>query len=551
MSAAADALEILSRVQIAPNLIEDYHPLVESLEWRLSQLYWQTAGTAGFVRNEVPYTITSSGTLSAQAARVLFANCQEHRPSGAISVLEVGAGTGLFARLFLDEFERICAQAGEDFFSRLTYYVTDGSPATVHQWQQLGIFDPQRSVPGQANGQDPLNILTSEGPLKLANLRAVFSNYALDSLPATVLRKGAEGPEELQIRTHLTTDAERVKRAAGINLAELREMAERTDAKLLDYVQLFEFESAFRPPDRKYPYAEEALAFGHEWPRVILNSGAIDFLQQALDGLEINGFVLINDYGMTQPADASSLGSTQRFGSSAAMGLNFPFLAHHFSSRVAMVSRPAMDEKLPLHPMLLANRSLPQTNLAFHESFDWQAHERWMVPQETARHHIEAGRFDQAMHAYREALLGRPRDWALMGEIAEFLTRQVADYESARKMAEAALAVNPWYSVWLWNLLGDAVYAMDRFAEAHQHYLKAESMEPNDVRTALNLGYSYFEIGQPDRALLALARGLAADSTGAYRERLLEKQQQILAGIAVQRRTEQEWLARRAARLAS
>jgi tetratricopeptide (TPR) repeat protein len=482
---------------------------------------------------------------------VLFANCLEHRPSGTIAVLETGAGTGLFARLFLDEFERLCAKAGEDFFEKLTYYVTDASPATVAQWKQLGIFDSRPAVLGQANGLEPLSVVTDEGSVKLANLRAVFSNYALDSLPATVLRKGVEGPEELQIRTHLTPEPDRVKRGSSIDLNELREMAERTDPTLLEFVQLFEFESAFRTPERKYPHADEALAFGHDWPRVILNSGAIQFLERALDGLETNGFVLINDYGMTQPSDASSLGSTQRFGSSAAMGLNFPFLAHHFSSRVGMVSRPAMDERLPLHPMLLANRAMPQTNLAFHESFDWQTHEAWIGPQEAARHHIEAGRFDQAMHAYREALQSRPRDWALMGEIAEFLTRQVADYESARKMAEAALAVNPWYSVWLWNLLGDAVYAMDRFAEAHQHYLKAESMEPNDVRTALNLGYSYYELGQPDRALLALARGLAADNTGAYRDRLLEKQQQVLAGVAAQRRNEQEWLARRAARLAS
>jgi tetratricopeptide (TPR) repeat protein len=260
---------------------------------------------------------------------------------------------------------------------------------------------------------------------------------------------------------------------------------------------------------------------------------------------------LINDYGMTQPSDAVSLGATQRFGSSAALGLNFPFLAHHFSSRVALVSRPAMDERLPLHPMLLANRSMPQTNIAFHSSFDFQTHEDMNGPQDAARQHIDAGRFDQAMQAYREALQARPRDWALMGEIAEFLTRHIADYESGKKMAEAALAVNPWYSVWLWNLLGDAVYAMDRFSEAHECYLKAEAMEPNDVRTALNLGYSYYELGQPERALLALARGLAGDSVGLYRERLLEKQQQILAGLTAQRRIEQEWLARRAARLAS
>jgi tetratricopeptide (TPR) repeat protein len=194
---------------------------------------------------------------------------------------------------------------------------------------------------------------------------------------------------------------------------------------------------------------------------------------------------------------------------------------------------------------------MPATERAFHQAFDWEVQQVVNGPQEAARQHIEGGRFEQAREAYEKSLSARPRDWALLGEIAEFLIRHVADYESGRKIAEAALAVNPWYSVWLWNVLGDAVYALERYAEAHEIYLKAEIMEPNDVRTALNLSYSYWELGRPDRALELVARGLAHDGAGLYRDRLLEKQQQILAGVAATHRSNQEWLARRAARLSS
>jgi tetratricopeptide (TPR) repeat protein len=194
---------------------------------------------------------------------------------------------------------------------------------------------------------------------------------------------------------------------------------------------------------------------------------------------------------------------------------------------------------------------MTHTDRVFHGVFDHEVHEAMNRPQEAARQHIGAGRFADAKRAYEDALQARPRDWALLGEIAEFLTRQIGDYESGRRMAEAALKINPWYSVWLWNVLGDALYAMDRFAEAHEQYLHAQAMDPNDVRTALNLGYSYFQIGQPEPALLALARGLAHDKSGMFRDRLLENQQQILATISGMYRQEQEWLARRAARLAS
>ena len=550
MSAATSPLEILRQVEVAPRLVEDYRPLTESLEWRLSQQYWDTQGTKGFVQSEVPYTITSSGTLSAQAATLLFENCLENVPEGPIRVLEIGAGTGLFARLFLDEFERLCVNSGKDFFSRLTYYVTDRSEQSIRQWKLLGLFTGRQAVPGRVDGLAPLEVTTTDGPVRLSGLRAVFSNYALDSMPAAVLRNGPDGPEELQVRTHLTTDPERLKSGGGAELQELRTLAENTDPKLLTALQLLEFEAAFRPPAREYPYADEALSFGHDWPRIILNYGATQCLEGALEGLEENGFVLINDYGMTQASDVVSLGASQRFGSSAALGLNFPLLAHHFLTRACSVARPLLDERLPLHPLYLAKRAMPDTERAFHRTFDWEVQQTAIGPQEAARQHIEGGRFEQAREAYEKSLSARPRDWALLGEIAEFLIRHIADYESGRKIAEAALAVNPWYSVWLWNVLGDAVYALERYPEAHDIYLKAEKMEPNDVRTSLNLGYSYLELGRPAEALEHLARGLAYD-VGLYRERLLEKQQQILGGIAASHRSNQEWLARRATRLSS
>jgi tetratricopeptide (TPR) repeat protein len=152
---------------------------------------------------------------------------------------------------------------------------------------------------------------------------------------------------------------------------------------------------------------------------------------------------------------------------------------------------------------------------------------------------------------YEQALRARPRDWTLMGEIAEFLLRHVGDYEAGRKMAETALSMNPWYSVWLWNLLGDSLYALNRFSEAHEIYLKANELGPGDVRTALNLGYTYRELGSPAQALQALARGLVEDGSGQFRNRLLEKQAQILAELTQSFERRQEWLARRAARMAA
>ena len=549
--APSDPLEVLRQVQLTPRVVEDYRPISQCLEWRLSQHHWQSTGAASFIKNEVPYTITSSGVLSAQAARVMYANCLEAPPRGKILALETGAGSGMFARLFLEEFERLCSNSGHDFYSRLVYYVTDGSSESVAQWKRFGMFEGKPAVTGRAQGGDPLLVDTGSEEIRLEGLRAVFANYCVDSMPATVLRQSEDAAEELHVRTHLVAKPENVKRNFNLSVEELRRMAAATDAKLLEFLDVFEFEATFLPVSRPYPYMDEALTFGHGWPRVMLNYGAMEYLERALAGLEDAGIVLINDYGMTQASESVGLGSIQRFGPTTAMGINFPLLAHHLSSRGVKVTRPAQDEQLPLHPLLIASRSLPGTETRFQETFSWETVREMNAPAEAARKHIEGGRVEQAGRMYEQALRVRPRDWTLMGEIAEFLLRHVGDYEAGRKMAATALSMNPWYSVWLWNLLGDALYALNKFSEAHEIYLKAEALSPNDVRTAMNLGYTYWELGSPVQALQALARGLADDGSGQFRDRLLDKQAQILAGLSQQFGRGQEWLARRAARMAA
>src|SRR5256885_3829690 len=84
-----------------------------------------------------PYTTLFRSAL-------LFHHCADTAPQGAIAVLELGAGCGLFARMFLQAFRHLCQQEGRDFDQRLVYYVTDGSPRTVAQWQERALFAEDR-----------------------------------------------------------------------------------------------------------------------------------------------------------------------------------------------------------------------------------------------------------------------------------------------------------------------------------------------------------------------------------------------------------------------
>jgi hypothetical protein len=136
------ALEALRNVATEPTEIEDFRPLGQCLEWRLADAYWDRAGIIPFVRNDVPYLVNNTGRLSENAAALLFAALNEVRSAlpRQVVLLELGAGTGLHARYFLDAFAAECRKEGSDFYDRLTYVVSDRFERTVIGWQRDGSF---------------------------------------------------------------------------------------------------------------------------------------------------------------------------------------------------------------------------------------------------------------------------------------------------------------------------------------------------------------------------------------------------------------------------
>jgi Flp pilus assembly protein TadD len=80
---------------------------------------------------------------------------------------------------------------------------------------------------------------------------------------------------------------------------------------------------------------------------------------------------------------------------------------------------------------------------------------------------------------------------------------------------------------------------LQRIDEAHAAYEQAARIHPADARTCLNLAYTHLARGQIEAALVAIARGLAADQGGAFTERLLAKQREALGAVATQSRERQ------------
>jgi tetratricopeptide (TPR) repeat protein len=533
-------------------------PLHASLEWQLSALFWFESGLVPFLDNSVPYLINNSGRLSESAAVVLFENLREDRPTGdGIDVVELGAGSGLFAKLFLDAFQEICRDRGEDFYQRLTYVVTDGSPRTVEDWRERKMFEAHADHVRALclDARDPGGAFEAHGRAPGSRKpRAIFCNYVLDVLPATVWRKREGRIEELLVATQLSASGPALSTLTTLTVEEIARRARDREGlrELLPLLPWLEPRVHFEEPKTPTAWDGAARAYADamkDGERIAVNVGAFDCLERCLTHLDEHGFVMVNDYGLAGAIDQSPA-LPQRFGRTVAMGLNFPLLERCFVERGFSVFAPPGDEGRSVHTRLLTRGPLPQTYDALALRFSIEAERALDAPLVAAREHAAAGRTGEGLDAYRAALEHTPKDWHLLGEIAEFVGLIVRDYASGVQIARRALELNPWTSGWLWNILGDCLYYLDRQRDAHEAFLKAEAIDPDDARTNLNLAHSFAWIGQHAAALKVIARGLCHDK-GAYRSRLMQQQERTLGLVASQQAALQDQMARRLERLAA
>jgi hypothetical protein len=68
--------EVLTESQSSREVIQDFVPLADSLEWDLGQQYLKQRGNKAFISDAspVPYVINNDGTLARHAAEVFVAS---------------------------------------------------------------------------------------------------------------------------------------------------------------------------------------------------------------------------------------------------------------------------------------------------------------------------------------------------------------------------------------------------------------------------------------------------------------------------------------------
>lgn len=546
--------DILAGVKPCHFIIQDFSPLAESIDWELGQLYWNKRGSKAFTSGDVPFAINNDGILSANAAEVFFVSLTQADENGQlepqIHALEMGCGAGLFARYFLDAFQQLCLKHNKNYYERFCYIATDRSERMLEDLARHGILanHPGRyqirlldALQPKLGGREDTAEVT--GPC-----RAIFLNYLLDALPATVLKLTDGQVGELCIRTSL---------AHGVNLKEYTTLRPDDLARLavsgspdekrelVDLYSLFVLDYDDRPVElRSLPYGDCVMQFAGSEDQYVLHSyGAIRCIEQALELICDGGFILVNDYGL-RPDGTPSPYHHQHFGASTAISVNFPLLRFYCEQSGKCRWVEPLEENEDIFARLLGRNIAAATADRFRMRFSKTVADRGRQSVEAARTHLKEGRYQAALSAYSEVLKRQPHCWVLMAEIARFLITTLHDYSAGLEMAKAGLAMNP-ISPDLWNTLGDSLFYLNRTAEAHQAFLRVIEIDPRNVRARYNLIYTFAHCHDYGSALRMVAEGLIHDKTGEYRQRLLERQSEILGRVTQHRQQESRLFADR------
>lgn len=512
--------------------LEDFAPLPRCLEWRLSRAFWNVRGPAAFFGGEVPYAAINDGRLSADAAR-LFAEICGGEPPRPLRVLEVGGGSGLFARFFLDEL-RLRSPA---LYAATTYVWTDASPAMVNSAAEFGVFAEHS---GRVHAQVvPVPGLAALGAEAEAGFDLIIANYLLDNLPATLLRISNGVTEELEIRATLRADlpATRLGGHTAREWAERLRRGEALEAELVELYPMFSLECRHRPVDRRVFKFEKLIP--ESSPAAVLrwshHEAAWTWLQEVLPHLRPGGGVLVNDYGHFPMKDEKRYDAFQHFGGSLANGLNLDELGRFpLMDGAWAVTAPETDSK-QVQSRWIGHAGDQLSAGLFRLVFDGARRDRVMDLLTQAQAAADNGRVEEARWLFWQSRELAPRCWYVYERWALFCLAKLQDYPSALGLAETGLKLHPRHPL-LWNAKGDACYELKQFAEAEACYRRTLEINPREIRGRLNLAYVFLETGRCAEVLKIIAEALALDPQGEYREAVLEKQRQVLLRLSLDAR---------------
>ncbi len=491
--------------------IERFQPIWHSAAMRIARSAWADCGLAVFLQMDVPYGATSSGRLSDDAVQLLLETGPKSQPC---RFLEIGAGSGIFAKLFLDALK---AQAPE-IYDTCTYVVTDASAKMLESQTEYGVLSEHAAhietvvFDASAPWPDEFN----------AAFDGVFGSYILDSLPIDILSIGESGIKQMQTRCTLPVAHEALQDALRIpgsaHLAPFLPLAKNLQ------IQTRHIEAGPLPFEAALPLAE-----GEDTPLVHCH-GALACMENITRALRPSGFAMLSDYGTLAPREPSEQIEFQSFGASAAAAVNFHQLDSWFTKGKTSYLKPEAEEG-HLITRVLYNGDKGDLSELVDLLFGLARQQALRLPVEAAREMLRANAFEIARQLYGKAMALQPNNWSLAEEVAELLLLGAKDYKDAISLAEFGLSLNP-LAPNLHRIIAQARYHLEDIPGAASAISTCLRLSGASPQSRLLQAQIQVESDEIEGALISIAKGLAMDKEADQREALVQLQNEILVSIS-------------------
>ncbi len=514
---AQDPQAVLARGVSRGIAVEEFGPVWTSARLRLSRAGWQAATLEPFLDLAVPYTSTSSGRLSDDAARIALAA----RPGApGLRILELGAGSGIFARLFLNALQR----RAPEVYARSHYVVTDGSPSILNALRAQGVLDDHAGIVSHQvldSGSD----WTAPGPFDV-----ILCSYLLDSLAFDLLAVCDAQVWRREVRGVLPETRADDAAALRAALAAPDDTALPPLAHLGPLLGLHTRHVAVTRADLPLSHTlpvdtgGETVPWVHCW-------GALACIDRAIRHLAPGGVMIFSDYGQLAPHASYESPELQGFGQSVAIGLNFPQMATALDQVPGLRFHAPTAEEGHLYTRVVQSGDGPDLAPLVDELFGALRHHALTAPVDAAREVTRGRMFEAARGFYAKALHLQPHNWYLMQEIALLLLLPNGEHAAALDMTALGLSLNP-LAPDLWRAQGEALAGLGRDTDAAAALDRAVMLAPGNV--AAYLARARIALRQRDAglALSAIALALTHDHDGDARDALLALQDQTLGLIA-------------------
>ena len=507
-----------------------YRPLSESPLWAANRAYYERTGIDAWRTATVPHYVTNNVPLATAYARIVYAFLNEMGGSGRppspptgrprrsrdrpecaepLYILELGAGSGRFAFLFLRAFEAL-ERGARDAPLAIRYIMTDVASSTIAFWRGHEALAPfvraerldfarfDAETDGALRLQHARQTIGPDAPVARV---VVIANYVFDGLrhDAFVVRDG-------RLHEYLaTTDVPRRRGAAADVALQWREGA-RVRA----------------------PYAEADLnAILAEYERnagagrTVFPVGALRCLDRLAALAHEDLLVLAADRGTAEAADALMRPADLEMArhGSVSLPVNFHALRSWVARRGGRALTPSQEHRhLYITGFLLGTptNDWRATALAYREAIgDGGPDELY-----TFRRGLTAIA-DQLGAAELVALIRLcGHDPRVVAECIRPLWRHVVDANARLRLEIRDIALAAWANYYhvgepydLAFNLALLLYETRAFVDAHALFDESVRLYGDDGATRWNLGLCQVALGKPDEAMASFhrARELAPD----------------------------------------